>query len=128
MGLDPEDIKQLIAILQKGLTDNDDQKASTSPQVKSNKGDITTNKGGRRRRHQPEHINMFVDMPESKMHKDDAIIDQKLKKFPPTPRSRHATIVDVKCRVCGKEESVSSKILPESKDRYKCNKCATSGG
>lgn len=120
MGLDNDDIKQLIAILQKGLVVED----KSEKQTKSTKKTLKN----KRRQSYEEHTNQFLDMPERNLHKDDTIIDQKLKKFPPTPRGRSATTIDVRCRVCGKEETISSKMLPESKDRYKCNNCSTSGG
>ena len=122
MGLDNEDIKQLIAILQKGLTNEkqDEQTESTKPVKKNIKN--------KRRQSYEEHTNEFLNMPEMNLHKDDTIIDRKLKKFPPTPRNRQVSMIDVKCRVCGKQDTISSKMLPESKDRYKCNNCSTSGG
>lgn len=115
MGLDKDDIKQLIAILQKGLGDDEeDSDISTTPKNKK-----TKSKNKRK--------NLFETMPELRMHKDDVEIDRKLKKFPPTQRSRSYVPVKVKCRVCGKEESVNPSLI-ESIDRYKCNKCSTSAG
>jgi hypothetical protein len=65
-------------------------------------------------------------MPERNMHKSDTKIDKKLNKYPPTPRNRPFKAIDVVCRICGKKESVNPKIIPESADRYKCNKCSSS--
>jgi hypothetical protein len=71
--------------------------------------------------------NKFDDMMESKMHKDDTAIDKKLAKLPPVPRTRQFTPINVVCRVCGKRESVNPALV-ESMERYKCNKCCSSGG
>lgn len=113
MALDNEDIKQLIAILQRGLTDEGDEKT-----IKVNKK--TVDKKSKR-------TNLFEKMAESSMHKDDIEIDRKLRKFPPTERSRSYTPVTVRCRVCGKQENVNPSLI-ESIERYKCNKCSTSAG
>lgn len=112
MGLDNDDIKQLIAILQKGLVDSNDELDS-----------IPTNKTNKKSKFK----NLFEDMTEASMHKDDIEIDRKLKKFPPTRRSRNYNPISVKCRSCGKQEEVSPALI-ESVDRYKCNKCSTSAG
>lgn len=108
MALDKEDIKQLIAILQKGLSDNDYVSEDTKPQ-------------------RPKNQNKFDSMSESGMHKDDVEIDRKLRKFPPTQRSRNYKPLKIRCRVCGKEELINPTLV-ESVERYKCNKCSTSAG
>jgi hypothetical protein len=123
MGLEKEDIKQLIAILQKGLVE-DEEKGLEVSKTKTKKG-VIKNKS---RNSSEEHENKFLQMAEKNMHKSDSLIDKKLKKFPPTPRNRPASMVNVVCRVCGKKDFVSSQILPESAARYKCNNCATTGG
>jgi hypothetical protein len=66
-------------------------------------------------------------MRESSMHQEDIEIDRKLRKFPPTQRNRTYQEVDVVCRVCGKNDTVNPALL-DSKNRYKCNKCAASPG
>lgn len=122
MGLDQDDIKALIAILQKGLVDEDVVEAipeqefiqkQISPKTKPKKKQTTKN--------------LFEQMSEYRMHKDDIAIDKKLNKFPPSQRSRNYKPVKVKCRVCGKEEKISPSLV-ESVERYKCNKCSTSAG
>lgn len=119
MGLDQDDIKQLIAILQRGLSEDSDsvEEQSSKPvqnaNTKKNKAKKTKNK--------------FDTMAESGMHKDDVEIDRKLRKLPPTQRSRNYKPVKVKCRVCGKEEQTNPSLI-ESVERYKCNKCSTSAG
>lgn len=116
MPLDNEDIKQLIAILQKGLTEKDHEDIKETQKVNKK---VLKNKS--------ERNNLFEKMSESSMHKDDVAIDRKLKKFPPTERSRSYTPVNAKCRVCGKQEQVNLSLV-ESIERYKCNKCSTSAG
>lgn len=122
MGLDKDDIKALIAILQKGLVEEDVSEPipepefvqkQTSPKSKPKKKQTTKN--------------LFEQMSEYRMHKDDVAIDKKLNKFPPSQRSRNYKPVNVKCRVCGKSEKISPSLV-ESVERYKCNRCSTSAG
>lgn len=117
MGLDKEDIRQLIAILQKGLSDDEDKDSSESYDTEKTK---TPSKKKKTK-------NLFNNMPEAQMHKDDIEIDKKLRKFPPTERSRSYKPLTVNCRVCGKKEMVNPSLV-ESIERYKCNKCSTSAG
>lgn len=121
MALDKDDIKQLIAILQKGLTEDDDDVIESEPIVKRKQKSNGTKKN------RPKNNNLFDKMTESSMHKDDVEIDKKLKKLPPTQRSRNYKPLKVRCRVCGKEE-LTNPSLVESLERYKCNKCSTSSG
>jgi transposase-like protein len=62
------------------------------------------------------------------MHKEDVAIDKKLAKFPPVSRARQFEMVEVKCRVCGRTETVSPSLVFEGLERYKCNNCSTSAG
>lgn len=127
MGLDNEDIKQLIAILQRGLTDDSHQEDSPAPKktksvkqtVKKTKKEKTQTKTSR--------VNIFDNMPESRMHKEDVQIDKKLNRVGPTPRRDAFRPLNVVCRVCGQTETVDPSII-ESTDRYKCNKCSISAG
>lgn len=131
MGLDKEDIKALISILQKGLADDDFNQESidTEPEfkqekkTKSKKGSKTIDTNGSK----PKFVNKFTSMPEASMHKEDSILDKKLNKLPPTKRARQYKPVSAKCRVCGKSEKVNPSLL-DSSDRYKCNRCSTSPG
>ena len=116
MALDKDDIKQLIAILQRGLDDDDTPSAKTKPEPK--RSTKTTKK---------KTINLFDSMSEASMHKDDVEIDKRLKVQPITQRSRNYKPLTVRCRVCGKEEKVNPSLV-ESIERYKCNKCSTSAG
>lgn len=72
--------------------------------------------------------NLFDTMMESRMHKEDVEIDKKLSRNEPSPRLRKYTPIKVRCRVCGKSESINPSILTDSPDRYKCNKCAKEPG
>lgn len=116
----PEKIKDLIGLLSALLpkdspeeTEEDDE--DTMP-VKSKKINI-----------KKKRVNKFLSMPECSMHKDDIEIDKKLQKYPPTARNRPVNFVDVRCRVCGKQDKVSENLV-DSTERYKCNNCARSPG
>jgi hypothetical protein len=41
-----------------------------------------------------------------------------------SPRARHSSMVEVKCRICEKEETVASSLVHEA-DRYLCNSCCS---
>ena len=118
MGLDNDDIKALIAILQKGLSDDIEQESS-KPKKKTKSQKTKTSKSIKQ--------NKFDDMPEARMHKEDIAIDKKLSKTPPVPRNRPYTPINIQCRVCGRQESICPSLI-ESVDRYKCNKCSSSAG
>lgn len=117
----PEQIKQLIAMLQQMLpSDNntDDESETESPiKTKSTRSDKTKNRK-----------NKFLDMQEKNMHKEDIAIDKKLSITTPTPRNREFKPIDVRCRSCGRTEKVNPAIVPDSVDRYKCNRCSTTAG
>ena len=117
MALDNEDIKQLIAILQRGLSDD-----SEPPQQNSKKQKRVT-----KTKKPPGRPNKFEEMSEFRMHKDDTLVDKKLQKIPPVPRNRDYTPINIRCRVCGKQENINPSLV-ESSERYKCNKCSTSSG
>lgn len=112
----PEQIQQLIGLLQ-----------SLLPQEDSNNNKPNNKKRNNKKKTQPKEVsnNKFLSMPEAKMHKDDLAIDKKLAKFPPTPRSRKFTTIEVRCRSCGKTETINP-VLIHDKERYKCNRCAGS--
>ena len=116
MPLDNEDIKQLIAILQKGLSDVDDNIKSVK---KTNKQKTKKNRS--------VTVNKFDQMSEKNLHKDDIEFDKKVTKLPPVPRTRQFKPVPVKCRSCGKEELVNPAVI-DSVERYKCNKCCGNPG
>jgi hypothetical protein len=124
MGLNNEDIKQLIAILQRGLSSddvaNEQEPEVVKPRAKP-RAKTTTKKDS------PRRVNIFDQMPESRMHKEDVQIDKKLTRSAPTPRRDAFKPLKIACRVCGKTETIDPSII-ESVDRYKCNKCAISAG
>jgi len=115
----PEQIKQLIALLQNLLPNEESSSEEPESKIKTKT---------RSAKNRPKQNNKFLDMPEMRMHKDDSKIDQKLSIAPPTPRTRKFKPVSVRCRVCGKQENVSPSVIPESIERYKCNKCSGSAG
>lgn len=124
MGLDNDDIKQLIAILQRGLSSDEEIEEDNEERVKPlPKSRNKTPK----KKVKKKSTNLFDNMTESGMHKDDVEIDKKLAKFPPTQRARNYKPIDAKCRVCGKSEKISPSLV-ESVERYKCNRCSTSSG
>jgi hypothetical protein len=137
MPLDNDDIKQLIAILQKGLTTEevDDEEVDTStsstqkrgrPKTKTKKVSTPKSKTEPSRARKTS-TNLFDTMSEKSMFKSDVAIDKKLNKLPPSPRSRKANMIEVRCRVCGDKEKVSSDFVFD-KARYKCNGCAMNPG
>jgi hypothetical protein len=123
MPLKDEDIKQLIAILQKGLTNDasDDNIKATNkavkPVQKKTKNKVKTQK----------YINKFDEMLEKNLHKDDIEFDKKVTKLPPVPRTRSFKPIEIQCRSCGKKESVNPNYI-DSVERYKCNKCCANPG
>lgn len=123
--LDPNQIKQLIGLLQQMLP-SDTIKKSGVKKSKPKKKNTTITKS--KRIVDQDRENKFLSMPELNMHKSDTSIDKKLNKFPPTPRSRNFNLIEVTCRICGKKEEISPKLAPESVDRYKCNQCSSSQG
>lgn len=123
MALNSDDIKQLIAILQKGLVDEDDSKERSN---KNKTNNIRTKKT--KSISQSNAENKFISMGFNNLHKDDVAIDKALSKHPPTPRNRKFKQIEVRCRLCGKKETINPSLLYESTDRYKCNKCCSSPG
>jgi hypothetical protein len=120
MGLDNDDIKALIAILQKGLSDNDESESSITPKPKKKPVKPKTIS-------KKKSLNKFEAMPEFNMCKSDSDFDRKVIRQPPTLRKEPFKYIDAQCRVCGKKESVAPDFI-ESIDRYKCNKCSTGAG
>lgn len=117
----PKELKKLISVLQDLLNQSSEESSDEEPVSKIK---TKTARSGNKKKTK----NKFLDMPEKDMHKNDSEIDKKLCKNPPTPRTRKFKPVQVNCRVCGKTESVSPDVIPESTERYKCNKCAATAG
>ena len=120
MALDNDDIKALIAILQKGLESEDDSDAA--PKTKRTKKTTSPKSTVKKK-----NLNKFEKMAEFAMCKEDVEIDRKIKKPPPTARNRPFDYVKVQCRICGKKDKVAPALV-ESIERYKCNKCSTGAG
>lgn len=152
MQLDNNDVKQLLAILQQlvekvSVTNvpdsvNTEESITKTPKKRRSKKSKTDH--NEVSEEQEDHIfhskiktkninvkkksyNKFESMPEYKMHKEDVAIDKKLNVAPPSQRSRTYKPIDVRCRVCGRVESVSPSLV-DSADRYKCNRCSASAG
>jgi hypothetical protein len=124
MDLNPQQIQQMIQLLQSMLPNEQQhtEEAST-PTVQS---PIKTN--NRRRPQDSAHTNLFDTMTESRLHKDDCKIDKLLAVNEPTPRTRQFKSINVRCRVCGRQENINPMLLTDSSDRYKCNQCSRSAG
>jgi hypothetical protein len=128
----PEQIKQLITLLQGLLPkENSNVKKQNTKKTKTKSPKLNSKiktKTRRLKNEENDSYNKFLEMPEMNMHKSDVEIDKKLCKHPPTQRNRAYEPIKAICRVCGKTESINPAILPESSDRYKCNKCSSSSG
>ena len=126
---DRDSILFVIGLLQNLLTEEDVKpvtKPSKSNTIKRNKpkANINTTK-----KEVKTISNRFLSMPEKDMHKEDVAIDKILNGGKsPTVRSRKYSTVDVTCRSCGKKENVSSVLIYDSVDRYKCNGCSKGAG
>jgi hypothetical protein len=117
----PEQIAALITLLQSLLPESDEVEQKTEITTSKPVSDIHRQKNTEPRQ------NKFSNMPEFRMHKEDIEIDKKLAVNPRTPRERDPSMVTLRCRVCGKNEKVSSGLVM-SPDRYKCNNCAGKAG
>lgn len=122
MALDDEDIKQLIAILQKGLTQDGLEDSEIMPIKKTRRSTPKV-----KTETKPKSKNKFDSMPEFNMCKEDVEFDRKVRKPIPSARLRDFEPIKVRCRVCGKNEKVAPDLV-ESIERYKCNKCSTGAG
>ena len=124
MPLDNDDIKQLIAILQKGLTHNSEPDTIEDEPVQKPK------KAAKKavKKEQTKSTNKFDQMLEKSMHREDIEIDRKLAQHPPSIRAREFSPVEATCRVCGKVEQVNPALIYDAPNRYKCNKCARTPG
>lgn len=136
MSLSNDDIKQLIAILQRGLS-SDNSEVTDSLENNSEKEPANNNihSSDKKRKQKvkvakntTDSYNRFDAMPEKTMHKDDSKIDKVLSKYAPTSRSREFNLINVVCRVCGKKDEINPALIYDSGSRYKCNKCSTTPG
>ncbi|MEX0597956.1 MAG: hypothetical protein WD512_15815 [Candidatus Paceibacterota bacterium] len=126
--LSPEQIQAMIAMLQHMLPNKNNEETENFSVKKTKRKNSSSNTQSKSTGGREQHYNKFVDMPEKNMHKEDIIVDKKLIVQAPVPRGRPFKPVNVVCRVCGKKEKVSPGLVPESFDRYKCNKCSAVSG
>lgn len=134
INLDPQQIQQMILLLQSMLPKQNTDNPEVSFEVKAKKVSKSS-KTTKSRKSSSDEVslkstrpNKFEDMPELNMHKEDIALDKKLSVLPPVPRARKFSKVSVVCRVCGKKEEVNPALITDSVDRYKCNKCSTGAG
>jgi hypothetical protein len=121
--LSPKQIKQMISMLAAMLPKEEDE-ATEPAQPSKQFNDVIKSKNLDRG---SKRVNKFEQMAEFSMHKEDVEFDKKVARQPPVPRTRSFNAVKVRCRVCGKEESVNPGLI-DSIDRYKCNKCSAMAG
>jgi hypothetical protein len=115
----PEQIKQLIGLLQSLLPQEEKPTKTRKTSKKNNSGQKPTK----------ADTNKFLAMPEMIMHKEDTLkFDKKVVVQPPTPRLRSYNAIEVTCRSCGKKDKINPVLLVDSVERYKCNTCSTSAG
>lgn len=127
MGLNNDDIKALIEILQKGLeSDEEPQATIKTPKTRAKKS-TTKKKNNINNKQSKKSTNKFLTMREKDMHKADTLIDQKLKVAPLTERTRQFKPIHVQCCMCGKQEDVNP-VMMQDRSRYKCNKCSATAG
>tara|TARA_B100001094_G_scaffold333293_1_gene410389 strand:+ start:3409 stop:3810 length:402 start_codon:yes stop_codon:yes gene_type:complete len=124
----PEKVEELISLLQSLIGEDIDEEEPVVKKKTTRKKKATKKKTTARKKSN-KSSNKFEDMAEFNMFKSDVKIDQQLSKNPPVARMREAAgHVTVRCRICGKEEDVSSQLIFEGASRYKCNNCSTSAG
>ena len=101
-------------------------------QKKRRTQDFTVRRTPRGQRQQIEldknRKNLFDEMPQKNMHKDDTEIDRALAVEDITPRNRQSSIVSVVCMRCDEEKQMSASMVPQEKERFICNNCQTRGG
>jgi hypothetical protein len=128
MSLNNEDIKQLIEILQRGLTSDDSSGKLNQSKKNSNTKSkrSATNKKSSENTPTIDSKNKFDRMLEKSMHLEDIEVDKKLCKHPPSLRTRGFALTKATCRICGKSDQINPALVNEG--RYKCNKCAREPG
>lgn len=123
--LSPEQIKQMIAMLQSMLPAPTIEQESVA--TGSSSTTIKTVSPSKIKQNS-NFVNKFDEMMEAKLHQEDKNIDKVLSVHSPTPRLRKFEPINVVCRVCGKQETINPSMMSESPSRYKCNNCARSPG
>ena len=132
--IDTDKLKQLLMAMIETIEDSESNNQEEAPAKKKNTkpkqtktSSTTRNKNGRKPYTSSE--NLFDSMPEMHMHKNDTAIDKMLSSSSErTPRNRPSSMVNARCRVCGKEETVSKRLVTDSNNRYKCNNCSRGSG
>ena len=122
----PEQLKQMIGLLSAMLEQAESTDTDEDEKIQSKTKHTTHKRRGRKPKSMS--INKFDQMPEASMHKDHPNVIKKLYSKAPIKRRPKKSLVDVKCRICGKQESVSVALIHGGLDRYKCNKCSSSAG
>lgn len=128
MPLKDDDIKQLIAILQRGLISDSDESSEEIEEQPAQHTKKATRAKTNKELKKPKRINKFDQMMEKTMHKNDAQIDKLLNVHPPSIRTREFEPIRVQCRVCHKTEEINPSLVLDSPSRYKCNKCSGAPG
>lgn len=128
INLDPQQIQQMIHMLQSMLPQTDNTKQNTEQEQKTIKKTKIKKNTQAQTKNKPTRENKFDAMMEARMHKEDIAIDKKLSVLPPVPRARPFEWINAICRVCGKKEKVNPVLITDSIDRYKCNKCSAGAG
>lgn len=126
--LSEDQIKQMIALLSTMLPQETKTETSQHTDTIQKRTKKKTKRSFGKSKPSNTSGNLFDTMMESRMHKEDVEIDKKLSKNGPSPRLRKYSPIKVRCRVCGKSESINPSILTDSPERYKCNKCAKEPG
>jgi len=129
----PEQIKQMISLLSSLLsqteneTDNEKENESEIVATKQTRSKKTSTRS-RAKKAKPKVANKFDSMSESRMYRENPDVAKKLYTNVPIKRRAKTQTVDVKCRICGRSETISSSLLFNDRSRYKCNKCSSSAG
>jgi hypothetical protein len=127
--ISPEQIESMIKLLQAMLPTS--KEASETGSVDDENEDIHHKSPIRTKetkvKKSSKKENLFNKMAEKNKHKEDIEIDKILNVKPPVPRNRHFNLVQVTCRVCGKQESVPASLV-QDRSRHKCNRCCASPG
>lgn len=122
--LSPNQIKQMIELLQNMLPQTQEQPADSGMDKEQDANNIKTKKP--RKNKKGSFVNEFENMQEFKLHKEDVEVDKRLKQFPTTARTRRYNAKEVQCRVCGRKDKVHPMFANDG--RYKCNNCSRASG
>lgn len=125
MDLTPEQIQQMIVMLQSMLPPEEKPNAQTT--VSPSDEFVSSIKTKKVSAKKNNFVNKFNNMAEKNMHKEDIEIDKRLTTNNPTPRRKTNALTEVQCRLCGKKDVVNANMLVD-KTRYKCNACAAGAG